>query len=102
MARIIQTGDLRRDTPLSVNEAEWVYNGLDCCVTLEVLREIQPLLDSTTIHTYEFSKSLQGPVLEMTVRGIKVDQYRRKRVLGDVWQSITRLGDNLDYIIREG
>lgn len=102
MARIIQTGDLRRDTPLSANEAEWIYNGLDTCVTLEVLREIRPQLDNTTTHTYEFSKALQGPVLEMTVRGIKVDQMRRQHVLGDVRQAILRLSENLDYIIREG
>jgi DNA polymerase-1 len=102
MARIIQTGNLRRDTSLSANEAEWIYNGLDTCVTLEVLREIAPQLDNTTRHTYEFSKALQGPVLEMTVRGIKVDQTRRKHVLEDVRGAIERLGDNLDYIIREG
>lgn len=102
MARIINTADIRPDSPLSAIDREWVYNGLDCCVTLEVFNAIVDQLDNTTRGTYEFSKALQGPVLEMTVRGIKVDQHRRRRVLSDVRASITRLGDNLDHIIQEG
>ena len=50
---------------LSAQEREWVYNGLDCCVTAEVLDQLLPQLGNHTAATYAFSKSLQGPVLEM-------------------------------------
>ena len=37
-------------------ERDFVYNGLDCCVTAEVLDEILPQLDNLTAATYRFSR----------------------------------------------
>jgi DNA polymerase I-like protein with 3'-5' exonuclease and polymerase domains len=51
-----------------------IYNALDCCLTAEILDVIKPQLDNITRATYEFSKSLQAPVLEMRMRGIRVDE----------------------------
>lgn len=102
MARIIYTGSLRPDTPLSLDDREWVYNGLDSCVTLEVRNAIKPQLDSTTAATYEFSKSLQAPILEMTGRGILIDQQKRREVLGKYRKQIEQLDRQLTEIVREG
>lgn len=104
MARIIQTSDLTVEklAGLTALDRELIYNGLDCCVTLEVMNELLPQFDNTSMGTYNFSRELQGPILEMTVRGLLVDQHRRYEVLADVRDGIARLADNLDRIIREG
>lgn len=78
-----------------------VYNGLDCCVTLEVFNVIESQLDNTTRGTYEFSKALQAPVLEMNMRGVLIDQAERSRLLVAYRADIDRLEVNLYRIIRE-
>lgn len=51
-----------------------IYNGLDCCVTLEVFEEISSLRNAPPA-TYDFARALQAPALEMMMRGFKVDTY---------------------------
>lgn len=102
MARIIQTADLTPDSRLTPNESEWVYNGLDCCVTFEVLETLEAELDNTTRPTYEFSKALQAPILEMSTRGILVDQAKRYTVLGSLQNQIDILDLQLTEIVNEG
>lgn len=100
--RIINTADLTPTTPLTQNENDWIYNGLDCAVTLEVLGVIESQLDNVSRNTYEFSKALQGPVLDMTTRGVLVDQSRRAKVLSDTRAEIARLERQLDRLLKEG
>lgn len=102
MARIIQTADLVPHSPLSPDDRHWIYNGLDCCVTLEVRDAIKPQLDNTTRATYEFSKSLQGPILEMSLRGMLVDQVKRNEVLHLYKDQIADVARQLDRLIEEG
>ena len=87
---------------LSPQETLWVYNGLDACVTHEVLDELLPQLSPTTAATYRFSRDLQGPILEMNVRGLLVDQERREQVLAEYRMGIIRLKDQLNAIVRDG
>lgn len=100
--RIIRTGALRPDTPLSSDDREWVYNGLDSCITLEVFDEIVSQLDNTTRSTYEFSKALQAPIMEMTCRGILVDKRMRAKVLNVYKGHIAQLDEQLGRLVREG
>ena len=77
---IIQTADL---TPTSVaslpsNTVRQIYNSLDCCVTLEVLEQLSSLSNSENI-IYNFERALQAPVLEMMLRGFKIDPYERQK-----------------------
>lgn len=102
MARLIQTADLSPHSQQTFNEREWTYNGLDCCVTLEVFNVIEEMLDETTRRTYEFSKALQAPIMEMSMRGVLVDQGRRYKVLNQTKDDIARVKGQLDEIIREG
>src|SRR6516164_1644399 len=91
--------------PNSVNdpqEEEWVYNGLDCAVTSEVLEALLPQLDASTSATYDFSRALQGPALEMRVRGVLVDEARKSEVIGEYKERIDRLEAQLDRIVYEG
>lgn len=87
---------------MSQTELLWVYNGLDCCVTDEVLGVIKPQLDNQTRATYEFEKALQGPCLEMKLRGILVDQHRRDEVIEKYQEQVDVLQTNLDTILAEG
>lgn len=102
MARIIQTADLRPETVLSRNDNNWVYNGLDCMVTLEVMQELLPMLDNVTGATYNFERDLQGPVLEMCTSGIKVDMGRRADVLHKYKRDLALIGGQLDAIVEDG
>jgi DNA polymerase I len=83
-------------------EKDWVYNGLDACVTAEVLDALLPQLNSYTSATYNFSRALQGPVLEMRIRGVKVDLWRRAEVIEDYFQLLDKMETNLERIVREG
>src|SRR5213075_914373 len=79
-----------------------IYNGLDCCVTFEVLNAIKPQLDNVTRATYEFSKSLQAPVLEMRLRGVLVDATWRQQAIADYQLDLSRIADQLNRILAEG
>lgn len=51
---------------------EWWYNALDCAVTLDIhqrLPQAGPI--------YAFTRALQGPALDMMLRGVKVDLEER-------------------------
>jgi DNA polymerase I len=87
---------------LTAVERDWVYNGLDCCVTAEILEALLPQLGKETSATYEFSKSLQGPVLDMRIRGVKIDLARRAEVIEEMFERLDRLETNLERIVREG
>jgi DNA polymerase-1 len=100
--RIISTGNLRPDTPLTRNEKDWVYNGLDCCVTQEILEALLPQVDNIAGGTYAFSRDLQAPILEMAMRGLLVNQRRRGEVLQKFREQILTLSDQLTEIVREG
>lgn len=100
--RVINTGDLQQDTPLSRNERDWVYNGLDCCVTLEIRDVLRPQFDNISANTYAFSQALQAPILEMAMRGLRVNQKRRSEVLSRYSAQIFQLSEQLTAIVRDG
>jgi DNA polymerase-1 len=102
--KIIKTHELNPAQLALMGETEklWVYNGLDCCVTAEVLDAILPQLDNQTRATYEFSKALQAPVLEMKVRGILVDLEKRDEVLKAYEAQSAAISRSLDQILTEG
>ena len=100
--RIINTADILETTALDHNAREFMYNGLDCCVTLEIRDALLPLLDNVTAGTYEFAKALQAPVLAMTTNGVLIDDERRQLVLSKYQGDIARLSRQLTSIVGEG
>jgi len=99
--RIVRT-DQDRPAEFKGQISEWIYNGLDCCVTAEVLEALLPQLDQHTGPTYAFSKALQGPALEMRLRGVLVDPVRKARVIDEFYEKIEFLNANLDHIVLDG
>lgn len=87
---------------MSEDEKLWAYNGLDCCVTAEVLGVLRHQLDYQTRATYEFEKALQAPVLEMKLRGVLVDKERRDEVISEYERTLGTLDGNLHRIVGEG
>lgn len=99
--KIIKTHETRPDD-LSPMEREWIYNGLDCCLTSEIIDALLPQLDPYTARTYSFSKALQGPALEMRLRGVLVDQARKAQVIDSYFDKIAQLEAQLERIVFEG
>jgi DNA polymerase I-like protein with 3'-5' exonuclease and polymerase domains len=100
--KIIHTDRSQPDDIPGQQERDWVYNGLDCVVTHEVLQAILPQLDSSTEKTYAFSRNLQGPALEMRLRGILVDQHRKSQVIDEFYDHLDQLEQQLDQIVLDG
>ena len=99
--KIVHT-DAMSPEDLSPFGRDQVYNGLDCCVTAEILEALLSQLDEHTGPTYAFSKALQGPVLEMKLRGILVDQRRKAEVIDEYFDKLETLNSNLERIVFEG
>jgi DNA polymerase I len=100
--KITRTDLLRPGEPKSDSERLWIYNGLDCCVTLEVFEAIFPQLDNLTGSTYALSRALQGPVLEMNLRGVRIDESERRRAIDGYRDDTKRLERNLYRIVHDG
>lgn len=71
-----------------------IYNGLDCCVTLEVFEELQTLFNEEPI-IYKFERALQGPALEMMLRGFKVDEEQRQKGISRLQSELNQLNETL-------
>jgi DNA polymerase-1 len=69
---------------------------------LEVLEHLLPQLTPVTAATYQFSRDLQGPILEMNLRGLLVDDERRQEVITSYRHDIIRLTDQVNSLIRSG
>ena len=101
MAVILNTADMNM-AALSADDSYHVYNALDCVVTADVLQALLAQADDVALRTYEFSKALQAPVLEMNLRGLRVNKKRKMQVITDITHKIARLEEQLDSIIQDG
>lgn len=102
MARIINTATVLPSDITNQWERDQVYNGIDVLATRQVIDTIEPQLDATTRATYDFSRALQGPVLEMRCRGIRIDHVRKAEVLDELHDRYEFLERNLERIVLEG
>lgn len=87
--------------PTDPNELLWAYNGLDCLLTAEILDALLPQLDAHTSGTYDFSRALQGPALEMRLRGVRIDAARKSEVIDEYFESLEILEANLTRLVGE-
>jgi DNA polymerase-1 len=101
MARIIHT-DLTNPGTIPRWDEDQIYNGIDVLATLQVWEAISAQLDEHSGPTYEFSRALQAPVLEMGIRGVRVDRARLAEVIDEFYDKIDHLERNLSRIVLEG
>lgn len=92
--------DISKGIPsdLTGSDQYWVYNGLDCCATHGVLDALLPKIqgDNQRSAIYELEKALQAPVLEMNLRGFKIDQVLRTKWILEYKQKALQLQNMLD------
>ena len=74
---LVATHDLEPGDKLS----RQVYNGLDCMLTFEVLEALRGLQGNADHPIYDFERALQAPLLEIMLRGFKVDEYSRREAI---------------------
>lgn len=63
-----------------------IYCGLDSCLTLEINEEINKTYSRSGSNSfqnpiYDFERALQGPALEMMLRGFRIDELERRRAI---------------------
>lgn len=99
--RIINTATDDLST-LNADENYWVYNGLDNCLTLEIDGVLQQQLDEVSRGIYDLSRALQAPILEMNLRGLRVNQRRKYAVVKEFEQKLARIEEQFYRIVHEG
>lgn len=80
---------------LTSDQALWVYNALDCAVTLEVWRELQAQRTPAANTSYGFVSAMRAPALAMMNRGIRVDMGARAEVMEGYRKKIARMDEIL-------
>jgi len=94
----IPDGTPRRLTP---DEQLQTYNGLDCCLTLEVFEEISRTYETSRPiwqPIYNFERALQAPYLEIMQRGFAVDHTAREEAARGLRTRIDALRRTLDTL----
>ena len=73
---LVETSGITPATAWPPGQGLQVYNGLDCCLTLEVWEELQAQATRAS-SIYSFERALQGPYLEIMQRGFRVNLAAR-------------------------
>ena len=94
---LVQTAEITPTSPAPGPTRHQVYNGLDCCVTMEVWQALQSQRPQAE-PVYSFERALQAPYLEMMLRGFRVDQLARERAAAGLRQRQTQLQSVLDRL----
>ena len=100
--RVIETADLGPNPALNPDETSWVYNGLDCCVTLEIRDKLIGYLEAepdNVKETYATAMRKLAPVLYMATTGIRTDTPEKLRVLRELKKELAELNINFDKIM---
>jgi len=96
MATIIQTDKLSES--FTGMPSYYTYNGLDCCLTLEIHRALQPLHTTESRLIYDFERGLQAPALEMMLRGMLVDPFAKGNAITTLTSEQGRLEEILNKL----
>lgn len=75
-----------------------IYNGFDCCGTFQINNAREELRQNDNL-IYTFERSLQGVVMEMTLRGFLVDMEEREQAIIELGNKRSNTWANLSAII---
>jgi len=93
--------NLSKALPEGDDQINWFYNGLDCAITYEIWKKLKgEIKDKDVLHTYEGSLAKQAPVMEMELRGLRIDQITASNLIarmGEDEKRVTKLFDQLCY-----
>jgi len=94
MPQIIQTANLNQINDSSIYDQ--VYNGLDSCLTLEIFNTLQDKADNPI---YAFERALQAPILEIMLRGVRVDRREALKGVIELSSKINRIDSILQQYV---
>lgn len=87
-------------TKVSAGIQRQVYNGLDCCLTMEIFQVLDEQLRRTNFPEpkiiYNFERAMQAPALDMMLRGFRIDQYHRREGIAQLQKRQQKLETLLD------
>src|SRR5690606_574415 len=78
--KVYNTAEIDLDS-LPQREVDYIYNGLDCLVTHELVDKLRPKLDKHTSQIHDFTFSLQAICLDMSLKGIRVNPEAKARII---------------------
>jgi DNA polymerase-1 len=84
------------EMPQDNRRKEWWYNSLDSAVTLEIHSVLSQRNSGQSV--YEFERSLQGPALDMMLRGFLIDPVWRARSIADLSKKEDLVQEKLDRL----
>lgn len=102
--KIFNTADLNEQSlaRFSPDEASWIYNGLDCCVTAEIYNELASQLESEPPEvrdTYAFCLRKQAPIFETSLRGTLIDKRALQNTLDEFRRNLAELNSRFQRIM---
>ena len=96
--------DERLMKTLSDNEAAWVYNGLDCCVTAEIRNVLHEQLEESPDNvreTYEVALAKHAPIMQMSLQGIRIDEAARLETIQRLSNQFNEINAKFQHILEE-
>lgn len=67
-------------------QREAIYNALDCITTLEIDDILDAQMTPADRRTHDFYMAIQGPAVEMGMRGIRVDESAKEKLKSDLFK----------------
>lgn len=106
MADIFDTSTLDENTIslLNSDEASWIYNGLDCCVTAEIYNALTVQLEGEPQNvkdTYAFTMSKHAPIFEMGLRGTLINENARQQTIIELEKELEELDKKFQRMMAE-
>jgi len=82
---------------------DWIYNGLDCCVTAEVQEALEEKLQSSpdAAKIYAFERLMQKPAMTMQLRGVRIAEIPRQRLVIALKEESKGMRKDCDAFFRE-
>lgn len=96
----INTADLNQRFGRDDEQTNQIYCGLDCCLTLEIWKELQQQLNDRPLarNLFHFRMDLLAPLLEMSLRGIKINREGRDAAINHLTWATTQMQDVLNAL----
>ena len=102
-ARLVDTATLDASASgFDAPEVAQLYNGLDACLTSEILGQVKRSYSATEdvwSPQYAFTRALQAPYLDMMVRGFAEDAFGRYEEAQAIRARIAALAEKFERII---
>lgn len=84
--------------PESLRLTEWWYNSLDAAVTLEIHEGLLAKNGNNSRSVYDFERSLQGPALDMMLRGFRIDFAWRNHMIAVTEKRLEKVEEQLQRL----